>query len=82
MACYQVRFFNNLLSSEGKQFKCLQRAILVQTATTPEDALEKAARRFERLEHVHNWKDHAQFAEISMDIEKSSFQGALGRAPR
>jgi hypothetical protein len=69
MADYRVLFFNNLVNSYGfnnlvnsygKPFKCLQRAITVSSAKTQQEASEKATREFERLEHVPNWKCHAQ----------------------
>jgi hypothetical protein len=64
MADYRVLFFNNLVNSYGKPFKCLQRAITVSSANDAEEALENAKREFERLEHVSNWKYHAQFLEV------------------
>jgi hypothetical protein len=71
MARYQVSFFNNLLSSAGREFKCLQRTIEVQKAMTPADAFEKASRKFKKLENVRHWKDHAQFAEVAMKLPRS-----------
>jgi hypothetical protein len=54
MADYRVIFFNNLVNSYGKSFKCLQRAITVSSAKDAGEALEKAKREFERLEGVPN----------------------------
>jgi len=69
VADYRVSFFNTFPNPYGKQFKCLQRVITVSSATDAEEALENAKREFERLEHVHNWKYHAQFLEVeSRDI--------------
>ena len=69
MVDYRVLFFNNLVNSYGKPFKCLQRAITVSSAKTQQEASEKAKREFERLEHVPDWKCHAQFLEVeSRDI--------------
>ena len=69
MADYRVLFFNNLVNSYGKPFKCLQRAITVCSAKDLGEASEKAKREFERLEDVPNWKCHAQFLEVeSRDI--------------
>ena len=68
MVDYRVSFFNTLPNPYGKQFKCLQRVITV-TSADAEKALENAKREFERLEHVPNWKYHAQFLEVeSRDI--------------
>jgi hypothetical protein len=64
MADYRVVFFNNLLNSYGKPFKCLQRAIAVSSANDEGEASEKAKREFERLENVPNWKCRAQFLEV------------------
>jgi hypothetical protein len=66
MADYHVTFFNNLVSSYGKPFKCLQRAITVSSAIDAEDASEKAKREFERLEGVPHWKYHAQVLEVEI----------------
>ena len=63
MSDYRVSFFNRLVNSYGKPFKCLQRVITVSSADA-EEALENAKREFERLEHVTNWKYHAQFLEV------------------
>jgi hypothetical protein len=69
MADYRVVFFNNLLNSNGKPFKCLQRTITVSFAKDAGEASEKAKREFERLEGVTNWKCHAHFLEVeSRDI--------------
>ena len=63
MSDYRVSFFNRLVNSYGKPFKRLQRVITVSSASDAGEALEKAKREFERLEHVPNWKYHAQFLE-------------------
>jgi hypothetical protein len=42
----------------------LQRVITVSSANDAEEAVENAKREFERLEHVPNWKCHAQFLEV------------------
>ena len=69
MGDYRVLFFNSLVNSYGKPFKCLQRVITVSSASDAGEALEKAKREFEQLEHVPNWKYHAQFLEVeSRDI--------------
>jgi hypothetical protein len=64
MTDYRVIFFNNLVNSYGKSFKCLQRVVTVSSANDAEEASEKAKREFERLEDVPNWKYHAQFLEV------------------
>jgi hypothetical protein len=55
MADYRVIFFNNLVNSYGKSFKCLQRIITVSATNDVGEA---------RLENVPNWKYHAQFLEV------------------
>jgi hypothetical protein len=64
MPRYHVTFLNNLVSSNGTPFKCVQREIVVSNATDPESASKKAKREFERLENIPNWKCHAQFLEL------------------
>jgi len=64
MPDYRVIFFNNLVNSYGKPFKCLQRAITVSSAKDAGEASEKAKREFERLEGIPNWKYYAQFLEV------------------
>jgi len=59
MPDYRVIFFNNLVNSYGKPFKCLQRVITVSSANDPGEVSEKAKREFERLEDVPNWKRDA-----------------------
>jgi hypothetical protein len=67
MADYRVIFFNNLVNSYGKSFKCLQRVITVSSANDAGEASEKAKREFERLEDVPNWKYHAQFLKVDRE---------------
>ena len=59
MVDYRVIFFNNLVNSYGKSFRCLQRVITVSSANDAGEAAEKAKREFERLEDVPNWKYYA-----------------------
>jgi hypothetical protein len=63
MTNYYVRFFKNLLSSDGHPFKVLQRAIAVDGAATEDDAVKVAQSRFEQLEHIPDWKLHADAIE-------------------
>ena len=42
MACYRVKFFKTLLSSDGHSFKCLQRVIDVSDAENSGDAIRLA----------------------------------------
>jgi hypothetical protein len=74
MGDYRVFFFNNLVNSYGKPFKCLQRTIRVSSATDAGEASEKAKREFERLEHVPDWKYHAHFLEVESIVRDTSGQ--------
>jgi hypothetical protein len=68
MADYQIKFFKNLVSSDGHPFKVLQRVIISRSETC-EDAIRIAQRRFEGLENVCDWRLHADFVEASADSE-------------
>jgi hypothetical protein len=72
MACYRVSFFNDLSNSNGKWFKCLQRAVVIDSAEDTEDASEKAKREFERLESIPKWEIHAQYFEIEKAAREST----------
>ena len=67
MARYRVRFFKNLLSSDGHPFKVLQRMIAVARCETSDDAIRIAQHRFEHLEGIPDWKLHADLVEIEVD---------------
>lgn len=66
MGRYIVKFFKNLLSSDGHSFKVLQRATRVQSDNA-EDAIRNAQRRFARLEKVPDWRLRADFIESMRD---------------
>jgi len=78
MSDYRVSFFNRLVNSYGKPFKCLQRVITVSSASDAGEALEKAKREFERLEDVPNWKYHAQFLEVESSPSPDRAYPGLG----
>jgi hypothetical protein len=63
MCTYHVDFFKCLLSSDGHQFKCLQRRIDVSEAESAEQATESALRAFEAL-YGCPWKLHADSIEV------------------
>jgi hypothetical protein len=67
MTAYRVRFFKNLLSSDGHPFKCLQRVIDVRYCRSPERAVEAAKHRFRRTEHVSDWRLHADTLETEVE---------------
>jgi hypothetical protein len=64
MSCYRVSFFKNLLSSNGHQFKCLQQRIDVPDSVDAAQAAQAAARQFEKLHGVRNWKLFADSMEV------------------
>ena len=64
MQRFMVKFLNSLTNSSGHQFQCLQRAIPVVRAKSPERAIKAAQHRFERLERVSNWHLRAQWIEV------------------
>jgi hypothetical protein len=63
---YRVSFFKDLLSSDGHQFRCLQRSIVIRRARSIERAVEAAKRRFERQCHVVDWRLHADGVELEI----------------
>ena len=69
MTAYRVSFFNELTNSSGKLFKVCQRSVDIRTARSPERAIEAAKKRFARLEHVGEWRLHAQLVEVEAIAE-------------
>jgi hypothetical protein len=72
MASYHVKFFKVLLSSEGHQFKVLQRKIAIRRSKSPQRAEKAAQRRFERAEHVRDWRLHADMIEMEGCAEETA----------
>ena len=64
MQKFMVKFLNNLTNSSGQQFQCLQRAIPVVRAKSPERAIKAAQHQFEQLERVSSWNLRAQWIEV------------------
>lgn len=64
MTSYRVKFFNNLINSNGREFKCLQRSLIIPEAADQAEALEIAKREFERAECISNWHFRAHLAEV------------------
>jgi hypothetical protein len=67
MQGFRVKFLNTLLSSDGHQFKCLQRMIPIRRAKSLERAIRAAQRRFEKAEHIRDWRLHAHSVEIESE---------------
>ena len=68
MTNYQIKFFKNLVSSDGHPFKVLQRVIVSQSESC-EEAVRIAQQRFEGLENVGDWRLHADYCEASADAQ-------------
>lgn len=68
MPCYSVKFVNRLLSSNGHPFTAVQRTVRV-VADDADQAARLAQRRFEELEHVPDWRNHAQHVEVELEEE-------------
>jgi len=71
MPSYRITFSKNLLSSDGRRFKCPQQTVAVDAAS-PEAALKAARRQFEQQRHLGNWRQHADEAEIADDLTNVS----------
>jgi hypothetical protein len=67
MTSYRVSFFKSLLSSDGHQFKCLQRAIEIRRARSVERAVQAAEQRFARTYRVPDWRLYADTVEVDVD---------------
>ena len=81
MPSYKVSFFKDLLSSNGHQFKCLQKAVEIRRARSAERAVQAAERRFARLHRVRDWKLHADLLEVEIDGRKADCEPIHVEAP-
>jgi len=63
MTQYRVKFYKDLLSSDGHPFKCLQRIVEIRHARSADRALKAAQCRYERLTKTPSWKLYADTAE-------------------
>jgi hypothetical protein len=78
MTCYRVTFFTDLLSSDGHKFKCPQATIEVRHAKSPDRAVRAAEYRFARLQHLRDWKLHADYFEVEVDGKIACYRQVLG----
>ena len=76
MTNYQIKFFKNLVSSDGHPFKVLQR-VIVSRSESCEEAVRIAQQRFEGLENVGDWRLHADYCEAFADASASQ-PGSVG----
>ena len=63
MPSYRVRFINEIARNE-RLYRCCQRVIIIQSAPSPERAVEAAKEKFARLEDIRDWKTHAALIEL------------------
>jgi hypothetical protein len=63
MRNYQISFYKKLLSSDGRQFNCLQRTIDV-AAESPDDAIAKAKERLQTAKPGPYWIDRADDLQV------------------
>jgi hypothetical protein len=63
MPSYCVRFINEIARNE-RLYRCCQRAIIIQSASSAERAVEAAKEQFARLEGIRDWKIHAALIEL------------------
>jgi hypothetical protein len=73
MTTYKVNFFKDLMSSDGHQFKCLQRAVEIRRARSVERAIQAAERRYARVHRVSDWSVHADSFEVEIDGRKINY---------
>ncbi len=64
MTRYLVRFYKNLLSSDGHPFKCLQTQIDVKDAKDAAEAGRLACHVFEADHKICDWELHADTREV------------------
>jgi hypothetical protein len=65
MSGYRVSFFKYLLSSDGHRFKCLQQQLDIPDVESADQAVDSAARQFEELHGLRNWKLFADSVEVA-----------------
>jgi hypothetical protein len=66
MTRFQVTFFKDLLSSDGHEIKCPQAAIEINRARDAERAIRAAQLRAARQRGRGDWKDFADYFEVTM----------------
>jgi hypothetical protein len=83
MTSYKVRFFKNLVNSDGHPFKCLQQTIEISRARSVARAVRAAERRYARFHRVLDWKLYADTFEVEIGGDKFDYRlphAAHGRA--
>jgi len=64
MVHYDVRFFRDLLSSDGHTFKCVQRVIAID-ADSPNEAINAAKQQLEHHRSIGDWRLYAEAVEMN-----------------
>lgn len=80
MTLYKVRFFKNLVNSDGHPFGCLQRTIEIRRARSAARAVRAAERRYARLHRVPDWKLYADTFEVEIGGEKIDHRSPVASA--
>ena len=71
MTHYRVSYYKNLLSSDGHQFKCLQKQFDLPNVESAEKAEEIASRQFESLHGLHSLRWFADVIEVERVNQQS-----------
>ena len=71
MTHYRVSYYKNLLSSDGHQFKCLQKQFDLPNVESAEKAEEIAAHQFESLHGLRSLRWFADVIEVECINQQS-----------
>lgn len=75
MRTYEITFYKNLLSSDGRPFRCPQQVITAEGQTSDE-AVDAAKREFASRWKIRDWRQHADEYDVAMQDKSMSFKGA------
>ena len=64
MSSFRIKFYNELVSSQGQVVKVCQRSVEVRSARSIDRAVAAAKRKFETEERVGFWGHRAQSFEV------------------
>jgi len=65
MADYRISFYKNLVSSNGRRFKCLQAEFDITGSVGPVQAVDAASHKFELRHGSRDWRFYADIVEIA-----------------
>jgi hypothetical protein len=77
MTGHRVRFFKDLVNSQGTPFKTVQREIVITGAKTALEAEVIAEREFERVRQIPDWHFHADSVETEVGGHRCSSPASL-----